>query len=85
MYQNRIYGLKGAAMKMAAQNKSESPGGKDTESHPGPAHGRDTVVEEAGSSTWSPSPSMGQTLGRRDKGGGVARQGRTTAERGQEG
>ena len=56
MYQNRIYGLKGAAMKMAAQNKSESPGGKDTESHPGPAHGGDNVVEQAGSSTGFPSP-----------------------------
>ena len=59
MYQNRIYGLKGAAIKMTAQNKSESPGGKDTEPHPGPAHGGDTVVEQAGSSTGSPSPESG--------------------------
>ena len=49
MYQNRIYGLKGAAKKMAAQNKGESPGGKNNESHPGPAYGEDTV---AGSRVW---------------------------------
>ena len=38
MYRNRIYGLKGAAMKMAAQNKSKSRGGEgeDTESPPRP-------------------------------------------------
>ena len=56
MYQNRIYGLKGAVMKMAAQNKSESPGGKDTESPSGPSHSGDTVEEGAGSTTGSPSP-----------------------------
>ena len=43
-------------MKMTAQDKSESLGRKDTESHSGPAHGGDTVVEQAGSSTGSPSP-----------------------------
>ena len=59
MYQNRIYGLKGAAKKMAAQNKSESPEGKDTESPSGPAHGGDTVEEGAGSTTWSPLPESG--------------------------
>ena len=60
MYQNRIYGLKGAAKKMAAQNKSESPGGKDNESHPGPAYGEDIV---AGSSTGLPSSESGADSG----------------------
>ena len=59
MYQNRIYSLKGTAKKMAAQNKSESPGGEDNESHPGPVHGGDTVAEQAGSSTGLPSPESG--------------------------
>ena len=54
-----IYGLKGAAKKMAAQNKSESPGGKDNESHPGPALDGDTVAEQTGSSTGSPSAESG--------------------------
>ena len=63
MYQNRIFVLKGAAKKMAAQNKSERPGGKDNESHPGPAHGGDTVAEQAGSSTGSPSPESGADSG----------------------
>ena len=58
-----IYGLKGAAKKMAAQNKSNSPGGKENESHPGPAHGGDTAAEQAGSSTGSPSPESGADSG----------------------
>ena len=63
MYQNRIFGLKGAAREMAAQNKSERPGGKDNEPHPGPAHGGDTAAEQAGSSTGSPSPESGAVSG----------------------
>ena len=59
MYQNRIFGLKGAAKKMAAQNKSERPGGKADEPHPGPARDGDTAAEEAGSSTGPPSPESG--------------------------
>ena len=47
-------------MNMASQNKSKSPRGKDTESPPGPAHGGDTVVEEAGSTTGSPLPESGE-------------------------
>ena len=63
MYQNRVFGLKGAAKEMAAQNKSERPGGKDNESHPGPAHGGNTVAEHAGSSTGSPLPESGADSG----------------------
>ena len=63
MYQNRIFGLKGAAKKMAAQNKSKSPGGKDNESHPSPVHDGDTVAEQAGSPTGSPSPESGADSG----------------------
>ena len=63
MYQNRIFSLKGAAKKMATQNKSERPGGKDNEPYPGPAHGGDTAAEQAISSTRSPSPESGTDSG----------------------
>ena len=63
MYQNRIFGLKGAAKKIAAQNKSERPGGKDNESQPDPTHGGDTVTEQASSSAGSPSPESGADSG----------------------
>ena len=59
MYQNRIFGLEGAAKKMAAQNKSERPGGKADEPYPGPGRDGDTATEVAGSSTGSPSPESG--------------------------
>ena len=59
MYQNRIFGLKGAAKKMAAQNESERPGGKADEPHPGPARNGDTAAEVAGPLTGSPSSESG--------------------------
>ena len=59
MFQNRIYGLKGAAKKLASQNKSKSPGDEDTESPSGPAHNGNTVAEDASSTSGSPSPESG--------------------------
>ena len=59
MFQNRIFGLEGAAKKMAAQNKSERPGGEAEGPTPDPARDGDTAAEEAGSSTGSPSPESG--------------------------
>ena len=63
MYQNRIFGLRGAARKMAAQNKNKRPGGKDNEPRFGPAHDGDTVAEQAGSSTGSHLPESGADSG----------------------
>ena len=66
MYQNRIYGLKEAAKKMAARNRSNSPGGKGTDPPPpppGPSRDGDTAAKEDGFTTGSPPLKSGADLG----------------------
>jgi len=63
MYQNRIFGLKAAAKRKAAQENSKRPEGQGDVPPSSPAHGGDTAAEKAGSGTGLPPPQSGAGCG----------------------